>query len=185
MVLLSITETTWIQSFSENVIAPIVVAGIAFFLFGKIDELRKRKSYSKLGVAILSTLIEEVQFGRDSIRDTLDPNKNNKPNALPRKSWNGINTVPDEVLLRILDVTKKKKDVGFPSHEIRIHTKNYFDHMISNWDQLVLNSISGKDFKALAKLHYSTYDEAATGVLEMLVNIKQLLEENSKKWFPK
>lgn len=185
MVPLSIAETTWIQSFSENVIAPIVVAAIAFFLFGKIDELRKRKSYSKLGAAILNTLIEEVQNGRNSIRDTLDPEKNDMPKPLPRKSWNGINTVPDEVLLRILEVSKKKKDVGFPSNEIRIHTKNYFDHMITNWDLVVLNALPGKDFKAFAKQHYSTYDEAATGVLNMLVNIKQLLEENAKKWFPK
>ncbi|MCU0377756.1 MAG: hypothetical protein MUC78_05795 [Bacteroidales bacterium] len=185
MVLISITETTWIQSFSENVIAPIVVAAIAFFLFGKIDELRKRKSYSKLGVAILNTLIEEVQYGRNSIKDTLDPEKNDKPHPLPRKSWNGINTVPDEVLLRILEVSKKQKDIGFPSAEIRIHTKNYFDHMITNWDQVVINASLGKDFKALAKLKYSTYDEAATGVLNMLINIRQLLEENSKKWFPK
>ena len=185
MITLLASETTWTQTFAENVVAPVLVAAIAYFLFGKIDELRKRRSYSKLGIAILNTLIEEVQNGRDSIRNILDPMISTIPNPLPRKSWNGINTIPDEVLLRILEVTKKKKDIGFPSNEIRIHTKNYFDHMTSNWDQVVSVATQGHDFKKYARQNFPKYDKAATGVLDMLKNIKQLLEENSKRLLPK
>ena len=180
-----IQDSKWLQAFIENVIFPIIVAAVAYFLFGKIDILRKRRSLSILGVAILSTLIEEVQNGRNIIRQTLSDNKNTYPNPLPRKSWIGINTIPDEVLLRILAVTKNNKPVGFPASEIRIHTKNYFDHMTTNWDQVVESALQKQDFKAIARQRYNTYDDAATGVLEMLENIRNLLEMNSKKWLPK
>ncbi len=179
------TETIWIQSFSEDVIAPFAVAAVAYFLFGKIDELRKRKSYSRLGASIIHTLIEEVEGGRNTIRNTLDPTNNTIPNPLPRKSWNGINTVPDEVLLRILELAKNTKDVGFPTNEIRIHAKNYFDHMVTNWDQVVKIAAQGQNFKTFAQKRYSSYDEAATGVLEMLKHVKVLLEKNSTKLLPK
>lgn len=181
----NLQETNWLQAFTENVIFPILVAAVAYFLFGKIDVLRKRRSYSILGVAVLSTLIEEVQNGRNIIRDTLTVDNNVLPNALPRKSWVGINTISDEILLRILAVTKGKKDVGFPATEVRIHTKNYFDHMVVNWDQVVEAAHHDPDYKTTVKSRYFTYDEAATGVLNMLENIRSLLEENSKKWFPK
>jgi hypothetical protein len=178
-------DPNWIQNLTETIIAPFVVAAVTYFLFGKVDELRKRKNYSKLGVAILDTLIEEVKLGRDIIRNTLDPNNRVVPNPLPRKSWNGINTITDDVLLRIFEVSKKSKDVGFPAKEVRSHTKNYFDHMVPNWDLVINEAVQGKDFKAYASARFSTYDKAATGVLEMLDHIKTLLENNSKRIWPK
>lgn len=180
-----IKDPNWLQAFTENVIAPVIVAAVAYFLFGKIEILRRRRSYSILGVAVLSSLIEEVQNGRNIIRDTLTVNNNVLPNALPRKSWTGINTITDEILLRILAVTKGNKDIGFPATEIRIHTKNYFEYMAVNWDQVVEAARHDPDYKTIVRLQYFTYDEAATGVLNMLENIRGLLEDNSKKWFPR
>ncbi len=178
-------DPSWIQKFAETIFAPFTVAAVTYFLFGKVDELRKRKNYCMLGVAILDTLIEEVKLGRDIIRNTLDPTNNGLPSPLPRKSWNGINTITDEVLLRIFEVSKKSQDVGFPAKAVRSHTKNYFDHMAPNWDQVINEAVQGRNFKAYAQTRYSSYDQASTGVLDMLEHIKTLLEENSKRIWPK
>lgn len=184
MILNCTHETNWLQGFSGNFIAPFAVAAVSYYLFGKVDELRKRRNFSRLGVCIIDTLIEEVERGRDSIRNTLDPNNSSFPNYLPRKSWNGINTITDEVLLIILEVTKDIKDEGFPAQEIRIHTKNYFDHIVTNWDQVVDTAKIDPNYKSYF-LNLQSYDDAATGVLEMLKHIKKLLQSNSNKIFPK
>jgi hypothetical protein len=178
-------DPNWIQNLTETIFAPFIVAAVTYFLFGKVDELRKRKNFSKLGVAIIDTLIEEVESGRNSIRNILDPKNNVIPNPLPRKSWNGINTITDDVLLRIFAVSKKSKDVGFPAKEVRSHTKNYFDHMVPNWDLVINEAAQGNDFKSYAIATFSTYDQAATGVLDMLNHIKELLENNTKRIWPK
>ncbi|MFW9876758.1 MAG: hypothetical protein ACFFG0_26995 [Candidatus Thorarchaeota archaeon] len=173
------------QNFPKTVLAPLLVASIAYFLFGKLDELKKRKSYSKLGAIIIHSLIEEVKNGRDSIRNILDPKNNSRPVRLPRKSWNGINTISDEVMLRIIELSKRNKDIGFPSVQIRIHTKNYFDHMVTNWDNVVDQANKRNDYKAFAMKAFPKYDEAATSVLDMLENVKSMLENNSRKLIPK
>lgn len=130
-------------------------------------------------------MIEEVRLGRDLIRNTLDPANNVFPNPLPRKSWNGINTITDEVLLRIFAVSNKIPDVGFPAREIRSHTKNYFDHMVTNWDQVINEAVERRNFKGYAQTNYPSYDQAATGVLEMLEHVRKLLEKNSRRIWPK
>jgi hypothetical protein len=177
-------DSNWIQNLIENVIAPLIVASVAYFLFNMLDELKKRKNYSKLGVAILDTLIEEVTNGRDTIRKVLNPADRSTPNHLPSKSWSGINTITDEVLLRIFEVSKNVKDVGFPARHIRNHTKNYFDFMVPNFEQVIDVADNGGDFKSAA-ISFWTYDQAATGVLDMLVHVRSLLEKNTKRIWPK
>lgn len=184
MIIICIHETNWLQNLTQSFLAPFCVAAVSYFLISKVDDLRKRRSYSRLGGAIIHTLMEEVELGRNIIRSTLDPNNNSLPHALPRKSWNGINTVPDEVLLRILELGKHTESVGFPTNEIRTHTKNYFDHMVPNWDEVVALAKQNKNFKGFAQMNYSNYDEAATNVLNMLNHVKGLLDKNSNKTFP-
>jgi len=178
-------ESSWWQNLVGSFLAPVAVAAISYFLISKVDELRKRRNYSRLGAAILHSLIEEVQIGRDIISNTLDSNNNTYPAPLPRKSWNGINTVPDEVLLRILELAKDAPTVGFPTNEIRTHTKNYFDHMVPNWDTVIEIMKQKHNFKEFAKLNFPEYAEAATNVLDMLVHIRGLLLKNSNRAFPK
>ncbi len=178
-------DPTWIQNLIQNVIAPLIVASVAYFLFNMLDELKKRRNNSKLGVAILDTLIEEVRIGRNTIRNILNPLDKSLPNHLPFKSWNGINTITDDVLLRIFEVSKNVTDIGFPAREIRSHTKNYFDHMIPNFEQIIALADGGGDYKTAAKLTFSSYDQAATGVLEMLEHVRSLLEQNSRRIWPK
>jgi hypothetical protein len=184
-------DSAWIQSSIENFLFPFLVAVLGYILIVKLDEWRKRKSYSRLGAVIIESLIEEVNTGITSLRTTRDVSNGTvqKPNnysiaRLPRKSWNGMTTIPDEVLLRIIEVTKGVTPIHFPPREIRIHCKNYFDHMAPNWDQVVSNPTKSKE----AIIHYieeGQYIQASEGVLNMLEQTRDLLEKNSARWFPK
>jgi hypothetical protein len=177
------TENSIINDLFDNALLPIIVASVTYFLFNRLDEYKRRKNQSILGVVIMECLIEEVKNGSNIINSVLDPNNKTLPNiSLPRKSWSGISTIPDDVLLRIIGVSKNVSPTGFKPREIRIHTKNYFEHMVGNWDSLL--SIQG-DTKQAAIHRFPTYGQAATGVLNMLIQTKELLEENSKRWFPK
>lgn len=171
----------WFGNFMEYFFLPFFVAATSYYLFGRIDENKKRKKYSILGVELLSTFVEEVDAGLKSIKETLNPESIKTPILLPRKSWHGINTISDEILLRIFEVSKGLPDKGFPAQQIRIHLKNYFEHMVTNWDQVAK---SKGMYKQVAQ-GFSSYEESATKVLEMLVHIRFLLEENAKKKFPK
>jgi hypothetical protein len=57
--------------------------------------------------------------------------------------------------------------------------------MVPNWDLVINEAVQGKDFKSYAIATFSTYDQAATGVLDMLNHIKTLLESNSKRIWPR
>ncbi|MFZ5552576.1 MAG: hypothetical protein ACOZCO_05640 [Bacteroidota bacterium] len=177
-------DSSWLAGFVQYFFAPFAVAAISYYLFGLRDEYKNRRNYSRLGVEQISTLIEEVETGLKLIKETLDPNHHVFPNPLPRKSWSGISTIQDQVLLRILAVCADKPDKGFPSREIRIHCKNYFEHIVTNWDAVIQVAVKGQDYKAIART-MSTYEEATTGVLEMLKNIKHHLSNNIITPFPK
>jgi hypothetical protein len=106
----------------------------------------------------------------------------NPPRAkLPKESWSGMNTIPDDVLLRIIQISNKCTPVSFPPSEIRTHSKNYFTHMNQQWESaLYLNSWRPD----LQKLINGGYLEATSKVLNMLIQTKELLDENLKKTFP-
>ena len=168
-----INDSIW-----TSVATPLCVAVLTYFVFGKWDELKKRRNQSKLGVAVMSTLKEEVEIGLNIMKHVTTIGGSGQ-DLLPCKSWQGINTISDGVLIRILEVTKNSPIVGFPSSEIRIHTKNYFDHMVENWNDACRNRIS------LRSSNFAIYPEAAQKVLSMLENVKSLLEKNSNKLWPK
>ncbi len=178
------TDSSWFTGLIQYFIAPFIVAALAYYLFGLRDEYKRRKKYSILGAELLSTLIEEVNTGKNIIEQTLNPESEILPNPLPRKSWNGISTIQDEILLRIFEVSNGISEIGFPAKEIRIHTKNYFEHIVTNWDAVSMTAVKGQDFKRIAYTMSSFY-EATNNVLLMLKHVKDLLEKNAKKTFPK
>ena len=106
---------------------PIVIAAITYWSFRKNDEWISHKQYSLLGVVIMNRLLEEVKNGITIMRSQ-------HTNPLPAKSWTGTPTVPDEVLLLIIAVAGDQSSRGFNPQEIRIHAKNYFEHMAPNWE---------------------------------------------------
>lgn len=166
----------------QNLFAPVIVAIIVYIFLGRLGEYKKRRNDSKLGVAILNTLIEEVENGYNSLNATINMNK--EPLKLPHKSWYGITTISDDVLLRIIAVSSKAEVKGFPIEQIKSHTKNYFDHMIPNWEKIVIKYYEAKQNNQKYPIN-STYDKAAKGVLDMLNNACELLKANSKRILPK
>lgn len=163
------------QSIISNFAFPFAVAAITYWLFNMNDEYKKRKQYSTLGVAIIEGLLEEVTYGIEIMRKQL-------PTLLPVKSWYGLSTIPDDVLLRIIAVTKNENFNGLKPKDIRIHCKNYFDHMAPSWENAIKTN-NPVNIKTL--LNQSKYVEAAEGVNTMLLQCKELLERNEKQWIPK
>ena len=162
------------QTIIEKFIIPITIAVITYLLFKKHDEYIKRRQYSILGVAVMESLLEEVKNGIDIMN-------NLRSATLPVKSWDGTKTVSDDVLLRIIAVSEYIRPSGFPPREIRIHCKNYFEHMSTNWEGAVKQGRA-----AMHNLvNNGQYVQAADGVKTMLIECKDLLEENSKRMFPK
>ena len=120
----------------------------------------------------MESLLEEVNNGINIM-------KNQQLIPLPVKSWNGVTTVSDDVLLRIIAVSRNKKSVGFTPQEIRIHCKNYFEYMATNWETAI-KSNSPQNIQSLGG-----YVQAAERVRDMLVQCRNLLEENATKVFTK
>lgn len=162
----------------EKIIVPIIVAAVTYWLFKKNDENIRRRQYSTLGVAIMESLLEEVNNGIVIMNER-------KYIPLPVKSWDGMKTVSDEVLLRIIAVSKKINPVGFPVRDIRIHCKNYFEHMSINWALAVTPISLATDDQLNEMIVEEHYLEAAEKVKAMLIQCKELLENNSKRIFPK
>lgn len=123
----------------------------------------------------MESLLEEVNNGINTM-------KNQQLIPLSVKSWNGVTTVSDDVLLRIIAVSRNKKSVGFTPQEIRIHCKNYFEYMATNWETAI-KSNSPQNIQSL--ISQGEYVQAAEGVRDMLVQCRNLLEENATKVFPK
>lgn len=175
----------------NSLLLPLAVAVISYILFDRLGEWRKRRSYSRLGEAIIDSLIEEVRSGQRTLKACFEylasPNNNPPVNALPRRSWSGMNTIPDDVLLRIIEISEGKTTRGFPAREIRIHCKNYFEYITSTWDIVVEKFRTAQNWvpEAQQLLSKARLHEAAEGVLQMLEDTKTLLAKNAKSLKPR
>ena len=173
---------SWLIEIIKSGLIPLIVGTISFLFFRGLDESKKRKTFSTLGTIIMDSLIEEVSNGYEIMKDAVTAKAPKAPSLVPFKSWDGLKTIPDEVMLRIISVSKKAKPIGkFYPKDIRMHAKNYFEYMVSNWNNAVNERYEPQVFPTTFKI----YPESAKGVLDMLFQIKQLLEDNSESWFPK
>jgi len=184
-----IEHSTWIKEIIEKAVIPFLVGAISYILFRGLDERKKRKNYSKLGIIIIRSLLEEVNIGINIIKANL-PGQPILLKNMPSASWININTIPDEVLLRIISVSAKvEQDGDYHPRDIRSHTKNYFKHMCVTWKQCVsIVSTAGNNKLPIPCDLQDTavsFQRPAEHVKIMLEQIIQLLERNSKKWFPK
>ncbi len=156
----------------NQIIVPLVV-GLSAYLVTKWNDQRiKRKNDSMLGATIMDSLIEEVQTGisimeKKSLR------------SLPRASWNGVTTIPDDVLLRIIVISLGITVASWPPKTIRIHCKNYFEHITTNWGSTI-NFAGGPQI-----FDNSTLLDGARGVLLLLQQTRMLLEKNGNRFFAK
>lgn len=182
-----------------NFLFPIIVAITTYIVVDRLGEWRKRRTYSRLGVVIIESLQEEIRTGIRLMTTALNATEDNSANGppdglLPNKSWSGMSTIPNEVLLRIIETSANRQFDGFPPRECRIHCKNYFEHICRNYEQHVTRSMKlaqqHQDWRSnlralLTDEGRSRYIQAAKGVDQMLEHAKQLLEKNSKARFPK
>jgi hypothetical protein len=112
---------------------------------------------------------------------------------LPNKSWSGMSTIPDDVLLRIIETSEKRQFDGFPPHQCRIHCKNYFEHMCQNYEQTLAEALKLAEqrqdwrspLRALLADDAHHHIQSARRVYHMLEHAKRLLEKNAKAVFPK
>ena len=88
----------------DNFLLPFAVAVIIYWLASKRDECIKRKSYSRLGVAVIESVMEEVENGYKILLQAKSAGKVQA--SLPRRSWLDMETINDDVLLRIIEVSK-------------------------------------------------------------------------------
>ncbi len=175
----------------KNLVLPIGIAILTYWLTTFLGESKNRKNYSKLGVAIMDSLIEEVTMGLNTMnnlqRFLQDPEAKGKGfgNLLPTQSWDGSQTIPNEVLLRIL-ATSEGVTSPFPPNEIRIHCKNYFSHICGNLNLAIQNNQRDQLTKMLGnEKGQGNYIESTKKVLGMLETVKSILEKNSKRFNPK
>lgn len=179
------TQEIWIQEIIVSGLLPIVVGIISYLLVAKLDDWKKRRQTSKLGVAVLEGALEEVKNGIKIMSDFLG-NQTEPPRAfLPNKSWHGTTTINDEVLLRIIASSEGVESVSFPPREIRIHLKNYFDFMTREWDKNLLSSTNQSEQITIAQaknlIEERKFLEAANQVKKLIEQTIDLLEKNSKR----
>ena len=105
----------------KTFVYPVAVALIIFYINYLLKEFRERKRYSLIGKAILESLLEEVTNGIKIMNS--DKNNNIIVHVLPKGSWDGITTIPEQTLERLLMLKERSEYSGFPVKEIRIHTK--------------------------------------------------------------
>jgi hypothetical protein len=179
-----------------NIVIPILIALLTYLLVDKLGEYKKRKNYSKLGVAIINSLLEEVGSGIKimlaAVSAAEDPSSVGlSTNTMPDKSWNGPSTIPDEVLLRIITTSANRKYEGFRPSDCRIHLKNYFGFICANYNNRVMKPGYLPDevghWRLVVKnylLPPGDYIKASRAVQNMLLDAKSLLEQNTRRLFP-
>ena len=156
--------------FGSGVTGGIVIGIAVYVCTRKWDEWKQKKNYSRLGVAIIESLREEVKTGLNII-------KNKQQNHLPKKSWaDGMNTIPNEVMLIILTDYKKIKqeESELKFKDIRIHCKNYFEHITENYFQHIAQHIANK-------CTCDCYQADTEKVKKMLEQTISLLKKNYKE----
>ena len=169
----------------ESFLLPMLVAFTVFVASFKIKEWQERRKYSKLGVIIINELLEEVNNGLRSLINTSITDDNFRIGGnLPNKSWSGLNTIPIDVLLRIIECSKRENENHWHPSHIRSHCKNYFEHMSINWHKAIENYPRVKAIKSIKEMH-PTYLEATKEVKALLEKIRILLSDNSKRIIPK
>ena len=172
-----------------SVITSIVVSFLTYLFTKKFDNREKYKTQSLLGVELLNVLIEEITTGYEIITAPLGKVLYNPPpKPISNRCWNGISTFSDEILLRIIAVSKGINDERFPIKEIRIHIKNYYEKTLIEWEEMVKTSweiCQIKDNCEEVNTIKHNCGIFAKEVLDLLCQVRDLLEVNAKRTFPK
>ncbi len=178
----------------KSIVFPLVVAILGYIAVNRLGEWKDRKNTSILGIAIIDTLIEEVQTGLRIYKETYErataagpiPTGPIATGIPPKSSWdNGMNTIPDKVLLRIIAASRNVEPASFPLVQIRSHCKNYFDIITTNFELAAQDQFSRERLKSVLdpSIEHGLM-KGTENVLKMLNQAKDVLADNSKKCFP-
>lgn len=179
------------------------------------EETERRRNDSILGVAILGGLMEEIKTGQNFMRALaneitgssfsyassgmagVDAGQESVP-QMPVSAWEGMRTIPDHVLLRIVAISDGAKPVGFPVTEVRVHCNNYFVHICGEVNRRVRtlewqngHIASGKNTDGLRQIlcdgpsARDGFLRSARKVFIMLAQARRLLEANARRVDPK
>jgi hypothetical protein len=190
---------------SKNIVLPVLIgiitAIITYVLVGKLGERKTRRNDCRLGIAILESLLGEIRTGLNLMSYTYAQAQQaaaiqRSISLLPTESWSGMQTIPDQVLLRIIAVSNKVVARSFHPKAIRNVCKDYFDHMCANYNAIIRNFQSPPgmtqqnlrtQFLTLlgGNPNQEKYIATTQSVIEMLEQTKELLDQNLKRWFPK
>jgi len=158
------------------------------FLIQTWNTWSDRRKFSRLGASVVDSLLAQVDLGIGMLTRIAD---GEAPGGLmPHSSWYGMETIPNDVLLRIIatDRGDTTRGPGAPlrPRDIRIHCNNYFVNVCGNMNNLLdgwynPNSSARGSAKTLA----TQYEADARQVECMLRTARSLLERNGEKlWCP-
>lgn len=174
-------------------VVALIVALTAYRYNQHLNNSKKNREYSQLGVVVMRTIKEEIHIGLEhfkSYRELLVDKKYDAivPIELPHKTWSGLLTVNDDIMIRIIN--NSDKDISYHWHptKIRSHCKNYFEHLRKTHESNVIRFLNTKDKDQFAKSFIKALDnfiDATDNVMNMLNEIEKSLEENSKRKNPK
>lgn len=180
----------WAGAFG-TILASFVALGIAVSAVAG-DRRRERASLRRnsiLGAAVLESLLEEVRLGLQIIEKTLarieakgaSPAFMSRP-LLPGDSWDGMHTISDAILLRIIATSENVPTSGFRLADVRSHCKNYFVHIRAHFNDTPYDAVIWTRFapgEGNGDLVGST-----KGAVAMLEQACDLLKHNAKQRCP-
>lgn len=147
----------------------------------KLSEWANRRNICKLGVIIINEIQEEMSNGI-SIMESMAMDARNNSHAhptrlMPIKSWVGMKTAPDELMLRIVAIN--------PSIVLKVRSdcKNYFEHVCVNINSAIKADVNCAHIvdHYIEETNDSNYLVAARNLYNELDGIKNSLIKNSKK----
>jgi hypothetical protein len=169
--------------FNSKVFVSLAGVVIGFLLSACKDRriiYQEKRNKSLLGVAVIEYLLEEVDNGYKLL--VMAKQNGALQHFLPSKTWGGNLTINDDILLRIIAVSHGVSPRGFPPREIRTHCKNYFENIVGQFNRAIdARQPLGHFFDGSG----SKFDEATKGVLDMLQQTKELLEQDAASRKPK
>lgn len=189
---------TWLTAVGTTGATIVALYG-AFVLPGR-EERRRRRNASCLGAIIAGAVLNDVRIGLARMTAMAAPNwqvASWKP--LPSASWEGAETFPGDVVLRIIACTARKacNSDAAPAH-IRARCAMYFTDTVEHINgmaekiQQVNMSVvpvgvvggggpSARGLQAIAGNSIGATQDLVT----LLENIKVFLEHNAKRCWPK
>jgi hypothetical protein len=147
----------------------------------------ERRSYSKFGISVIDSLLEKMNTGLNVLWSK------NPIAFILTASWYGVETIPNNVLLRIIAVSNNidSHNSGFLVSHVRIHCKNYISHICVNVNDLIrqrgaaaTQSLSN-EIQPRSEAISARYAADTENVIHLLNEIKSRLEANSRRRFPK